>query len=396
MSEYALDYSPIMQGIGTINNAVNNTATQYNNFQEQAIQREEADRKRKLFEEEQKPINLADVEKTIPSHLRKPMMELMQSEGIIEQSGDVKFLRKGAYAEFKKGFNNNDIQKAMVHQQAIEGILQTKAPMTKEYEQIAPQIQSKEEYYNYLESQAVIKDEKSGKVIPDYRKLEQLKKKRQEETSNDPMYKRYSEIQEQLGQLTQSQFQSEQAMGIIDEGFKNDAKTYGDELALRMRWDKEFRKQYIIQTKAQEAYEKKRAEAEAQLPYKMELEREREEGRKERQEDRQAFMRGMQEDRQANKEQSSKADPKETAKEKKESVLATVKALDDFAKINYKPKDRAYMNEIEKIKRGLKDGSIQPEWVKFPEQGNDGTWTGGNNLSQKTQAPKKESWRNYK
>lgn len=395
MSEYALDYSPIMQGIGTINNAVNNTATQYNNFQEQAIRREEADRKRKLFEEEQKPINLADVEKTIPSHLRKPMMELMQSEGIIEQSGDVKFLRKGAYAEFKKGFNNNDIQKAMVHQQAIEGILQTKAPMTKEYEQIAPQIQSKEEYYNYLESQAVIKDEKSGKVIPDYRKLEQLKKKRQEETSNDPMYKRYSEIQEQLGQLTQSQFQSEQAMGIIDEGFKNDARTYGDDVALRMRWDKGWRRQYIIQTKAQEAYEKKRAEAEAQQPYKMELEREREEGRKERQEDRQAFMKQMKE---MNGGGNKEVD-KETAKEKKEAVVATVKALDDYAKINYKPKDRTYLNEIEKIKRGLKDGSIQPEWVKFPEQGDDGTWTVGNNLSKKPatpQAPKKESWRNYK
>jgi hypothetical protein len=80
----------------------------------------------------QKPIGLDQFAKNIPSYLQKPMLDYAEANGVVEQNGDMKFIRASKAKELLSGFKNDLVAQAAVYEQsnkmaqAARGELQSK------------------------------------------------------------------------------------------------------------------------------------------------------------------------------------------------------------------------------------------------------------------------------
>ena len=223
-----------------------------------ALQAEQIGRQRAIFEQEQQPLWLDEIKKNIPEEFQKPLLNLAQMGGYVEQSGGRPFIRKGKYKEFHTDFMNNKVHQTMVLDSAnkqimgaIEPIRDKLIPVQQKYDALNAQIDQ-----DLLAIQ--MEEARTGKLQSE-KKYKLLEKRQKYQDEDD--YKGMVQGQNQMNTLWKRHESNLTQMGMVDKEFEKMSEKYGTDVALRAMWDGN----YLSQVNAQEKIDAQRG----MLPYLM-------------------------------------------------------------------------------------------------------------------------------
>ena len=185
--------------------------------------------------QKQKPIPVEKFMEQVPDFLRPHVLSLAESSGVVEQNGDMKYVRAGAGQGFIDQFKTNKVWQATAYDKANQDLQKTLSPMQQQYGVHKQRVeawmaQKKMEYEN-----AVVKDPKNeGKSIIDAVKRFKIEAEVKEFQEKHPDVIGMKQLEKQITDVSGKRMKTLQVLGLIDDGFKKDVEKYGEEPAIRI------------------------------------------------------------------------------------------------------------------------------------------------------------------
>jgi hypothetical protein len=272
-NRFAVDYSPLQ-------NTITSALDAPQRMEESALRAEEARIKRQQYEAYQKPVPIDQFTKSIPDWMRKPMMEVAQQGGLVEQNGKDVFIRAGKIQELRKEIKNNDILKAQMYEKSLAYASQEE----EQNNQVLPKLEAK--FSPLLQSeQAKIKNmvvktknEYGQEIeIPDTLRQTEAQKKLDATLNQIPEYVEHQKLSKRNMDLKSNRMRGVWRMGLLDKEFEKNAEEFGMEGAIQIAENREMKNVFL----AQRERDKYRIKMQEELPGKIAMEREKQENKRE-------------------------------------------------------------------------------------------------------------------
>ena len=217
---------------------------------EAAISRQQAVMARKQFEMTMKPITLDDIASKTAPDLWQPMQKLAEANGIVEEHNGVKFIRQGALRQFHDEFSKNKVWQAQILDESTKNIMGQLEQFSKPHAELQKDLEMRKSDWAYRTQQAMeATDAKGNKMPVNVKALDAIRKEQMEYQASDS-FKKMQSLEQQMVALKGQHMKRIQALGLIDEGFKKDVQTYGQEEALKISmYGSDYRRQLDRQLK---------------------------------------------------------------------------------------------------------------------------------------------------
>jgi hypothetical protein len=203
-----------------------------------AISREAAAMKKQEYEEGLKPVKVSEFSRGMAPEMWQPIYETAKNMGIVKGQGQDEYFHKRDLQEFGENLKNNSIAKAQLLSKSMELLDKERGEYLQKALQAKETIEkfqnSWDAKYQKLQMEADETSKKLGKKVGiDYNKEKALNEEKAAFIKEGHLdrFKEYSKISTNI---TARHFLYQEKLDLLDDQYKEDAKKYGREDALRL------------------------------------------------------------------------------------------------------------------------------------------------------------------
>jgi hypothetical protein len=176
----------------------------------------------------QKPIVLDQFAKNIPSYLQKPMLDYAAANGVIEQNGDMKFIRASKAKELLSGFKNDMVAQAAVYEQANKNAMDARGELQAKYDDHKSRVDAWMAQKQAEAQNAMIDDPSNpGKKIVDQAKRYKIEAEIKKFQTENPDAVAIQKLKPQIDELGNVMMSTNTVQKTLDDRFVSLEKSLG-------------------------------------------------------------------------------------------------------------------------------------------------------------------------
>jgi hypothetical protein len=176
----------------------------------------------------QKPIGLDQFAKSIPSYLQKPMLDYAEANGVVEQNGDMKFIRASKAKELLSGFKYDLVAQAAVYEQANKMAQAAKSELQSKYDDHKSRVDAWMTQKQAEAQSAMIDDPANpGKKIVDQAKRYKIESEIKKFQTENPDAVAITKLKPQIDELGNIMMSTNTVQKTLDDRFVSLEKSLG-------------------------------------------------------------------------------------------------------------------------------------------------------------------------